>query len=655
MLLLSSPSKRSFIFIIPAILGMLACTLMQVPAAQLDSLETNNKDAYYHYSMGMVHHLDGEYEKAISEFELALKADPDNPYVMSRFASTLSKAGHITRAVETRQRSVELNPEDPELRYSLSRVYFELRAQESMRIKAEKELVKTLELDPAHNGALMDLGQVYWETGRWEDVIRVFSKLRQLDPSIVRVYLAEAQALEHTGKLTEAADVLISGLSFGKRIPDYLLLLGNYLEQLNRNKRAEEIYITGFENSPEPQKTQFNQRLAFLYNNMKEYEKALPLLQDLDGAYPQVVSVKVELARALRNTGSLEAAVEILEKAIILSPDNVQANFELSVVLTVIGERDRAIEVLENLLVMDNEEIGDYRDHFSTRLSLLYSEAGDYAKSVKALLEVVDRNPDDTEARLRLLQAYREADMENEADKLSKEMLEEHPGDPYVIVGRGQTLAARGKISEAVRFLKSRARSDVEPDGRNVIYMVLGQILVDEKRFVEALRISDESLSLNPGNERLLFFKASVYERQGDFSNAEKIFRSLLEKSPEDAAVMNYLGYMLVENNLKLEDAGEFLEKAVSLDPYNSAYQDSLGWLYFKLGRYEDARKHLLMADRIQKSDPVILEHLGDLYAKMGFVETAMDYYNRSIKVADSLDESKKIQKKLKDIRQEEK
>lgn len=654
MLLPLSPSRHSFVVSVPAILVMFACLLIQVPAAQSVSAETSNKDAYYHYSLGMAYHLDGEYEKAISEFELALKTDPDNPYLMSRFASTLSKAGHITRAVETRQRAVELNPEDPELRYALSRVYFDYRAQESMRIKAEKELDHTLELDPAHNAALMDLGQIYWETGRWDDVIRIFSKLRQLDPTIVRAYLAEAQALEHTGKLSEAADVLIAGFSVGKRIPDYLLLLGKYLEQLNRNERAEEIYRTGFESNPEPQKTQFKQRLAFLYNNMEEYAKSLPLLQDLDGVYPQVVSIKVELARALRNTGRLEDAVGILEKAIILSPDNVQANFELSVALTITGERRRAIDVLEYLLSMDKEEIKGFTGHFLTRLALLYSDAGDYEKSVKALKEVVDQNPDDTEARLRLLQSYREAGMGREADGLSMEMLMENPGDPYVIIGRGQTLVARGKVNEGVRFLKSRARSDLEPDGRDLIYMVLGQILVDEERFEEAHRVSDEGLSLNPDSERLQFLKASVYERQGNFADAEKIFRQLLKKSPEDASVMNYFGYMLTENDLKLEDAGELLTMAVSLDPYNGAYQDSLGWLYFKLGRYEESEKHLLMANRIQKSDPVILEHLGDLYVKMGDVETARDYYRQSIQVAESKEESRKIQKKLQDILQED-
>jgi len=232
---------------------------------------TAKRDAYYHYSMGEAYQLDGEFEKAISEFELALEADPDNPYLMSRFAGALAKGGYIGRAVEMRQQAAALKPEDPALRYALAKSYFDYRAQENMRKKAEAELERTLELDPGFNPALIDIGQIYWETGRWEKVISTFSKLRQLDPSIVRAYLAEAQALEKLGRLPEAADVLIAGLNAGRRIPDYMLLLGSYLEQLGRNERAVEIYRTGLENSPDPQKTQFKQKLAFLYNNIGRY------------------------------------------------------------------------------------------------------------------------------------------------------------------------------------------------------------------------------------------------------------------------------------------------------------------------------------------------------------------------------------------------
>lgn len=614
--------------------------------------ETDRKDAYYHFSKGMIHHHDEEFEKAVSEFELALQADPGNPYLMSRFAATLAKAGYITRAVEMRRKAVEIKPRDPDLRYLFSNIYFNYRAQENMRIKAEEQLKKTLEIDPTHNRALMDLGQIYWESGEWEKVIEVFSQLRQLDPTIVRAYLAEAQALENLGKVSEAADVLIAGLQYGRGIPDYMILLGNYLEQLERNQRAVEVYLEGLEKSSEPHATQFKQKLAFLYNRMEEFEKALPFLQELNEKYPQVALVKIELARSLRNTGKHEEALEVLEKAIILAPDNVQANYELSSLLILTGNHLRAIEILEHLVDVDQAEGGEFREHFLTRLGLLYRDEGLYEKSIEAFQKVLAENQDDIDSWLRLLTTYREAEMNGKADELSIQLLEEYPDDPFVIIGRGQTLVARGRVDEGIRFLKSEARSCGDQEARDTIYMVLGQMLIDEGRFEEAHRVMDEALALNAESQRLKFLKASVYERDGRIKEAEKLFKELLKDSPEDASVMNYLGYMLVENDLKFEEAGELLEKAVRLEPYNGAYLDSLGWLYFKLGHYDKAERHLLKASRIQKNDPVILEHLGDLYAKTGDVEAAGEYYRRSIGLAETKEASERVQQKLLEILQ---
>ena len=654
MLLQLVPCSRLRAFaLIPVLLAVFstAAGLPQVGQENATPVESS-EDAYYHYSLGMTLYLDGDYKGAISEFELALEADPDDPHLMSRFAQALSKAGYITRAVEMRQKAVELSPEDPALRYALARVYFDYRAQESMRLKAEAELEKTLELDPAHTGALLDLGQIYWETERWEDVIRVFSKLRQLDPTIVRAYLAEAQSLERLNRLPEAVEVRIARLSVGRRLPDYMILLGSYLEQLERFENAEEIYLDGLQGSSEPQTTQFKQRLAFLYNNMEEFEKALPFLQDLNASYPGVAAVKVELARALRNTGKLEEALEMLDRAIIISPDDVQANYELSVVLAKMGRLHRAIEVIEHLLALDNEEIQEFNLHFRIRLALLYGETGNHIRAVEILKEVVSRDPEDTDIQLRLLQAYRDAGMHDQASRLSEQLLQENPADPYVIIGRGQTLAAQGKVNEGVRFLKEIARSDLDQEERVLIYLVLGQILLKEKRFDEAHRMTDEGLSLKPDDEdsSLLFLKASVFEGQGDLAEAERIFRKLLEDSPEDTSVMNYLGYMFVENDLKLEEAGELLEKAVSLEPYNGAFQDSLGWLYYKLGDLDKAEEHLLKANSLEHSDPVILEHLGDLYQKIGDVNAARDYYRSSIDVSESVDDSRRVLKKLREL-----
>ena len=95
---------------------------------------------------------------------------------------------------------------------------------------------------------------------------------------------------------------------------------------------------------------------------------------------------------------------------------------------------------------------------------------------------------------------------------------------------------------------------------------------------------------------------------------------------------MNYLGYMLAEKGLELEEAVAVLQKAVALEPDNGAYLDSLGWALYKTGKMEDARKYLEKAAQKSGDDAVILEHLGDVHQAMGDQEKARNAWEKAHK-----------------------
>src|SRR5207253_4505409 len=98
----------------------------------------------------------------------------------------------------------------------------------------------------------------------------------------------------------------------------------------------------------------------------------------------------------------------------------------------------------------------------------------------------------------------------------------------------------------------------------------------------------------------------------------------LLELRPNDAATQNYLGYMWADQGVQLERARELLEKAVAREPRNAAYLDSLGWVYFRMGRLDSAEKNLREAYRREPSDPTVEEHIGDLDMKLGNAAAAI-------------------------------
>jgi len=87
---------------------------------------------------------------------------------------------------------------------------------------------------------------------------------------------------------------------------------------------------------------------------------------------------------------------------------------------------------------------------------------------------------------------------------------------------------------------------------------------------------------------------------------------------------------MLADRGVRLEEALRYVKRALAIDPRNGAYLDSLGWAFFKLNDLVNAETYLLESDEIIKNDPVIHEHLGDLYSKTGNLQKALDYYQKS-------------------------
>jgi tetratricopeptide (TPR) repeat protein len=127
------------------------------------------------------------------------------------------------------------------------------------------------------------------------------------------------------------------------------------------------------------------------------------------------------------------------------------------------------------------------------------------------------------------------------------------------------------------------------------------------------------------------------------------VFLQLLEKKPADAATQNYLGYMWADRGEKLDRAREMLEKAVAREPRNGAYLDSLGWVYFRLGRLDAAARNLSEAHRRDPDDATIEEHLGDLAERLGNRDEAIGHWERALTLKP--DEPEKVRQKLERFR----
>lgn len=183
----------------------------------------------------------------------------------------------------------------------------------------------------------------------------------------------------------------------------------------------------------------------------------------------------------------------------------------------------------------------------------------------------------------------------------------------------GLNLADLGRNDEAISHLKKLV--EARPDEMRG-YLALGGVYASKEDFRAAADLYDEAVERlkepQPANWNIFYQRGIAYERLKEWPKAEPNFRRALELNPDQPQVMNYLGYSWVDKNMNLHEALEMIQRAVDLRPSDGYIVDSLGWAYYKLGRFEDAVRELERAVSLKPEDPVLNDHLGDAYWRVG-------------------------------------
>ena len=128
------------------------------------------------------------------------------------------------------------------------------------------------------------------------------------------------------------------------------------------------------------------------------------------------------------------------------------------------------------------------------------------------------------------------------------------------------------------------------------------------------------------------YYLASLYERVKNYEKSRAIVTKILERDPENAHALNFLGYSLLESGDDLEKAFILIQKAVALSPNDGYIRDSLGWYYYKTGQYAKALKEVKIAFKMVSSDVVITKHLAQIYEALENYAQARKYYNKALK-----------------------
>jgi Flp pilus assembly protein TadD len=204
------------------------------------------------------------------------------------------------------------------------------------------------------------------------------------------------------------------------------------------------------------------------------------------------------------------------------------------------------------------------------------------------------------------------------------------------------------KADQAIRDLKTLA--DASPNDIEA-WTALGDAYRSANKFPEAASAYDHAIQILGTPQKkdwpLFFARALSKDRSHDWTGAEADLQTALKLSPDEPQTLNYLGYSYVDQNRNIPEALKMLEKARSLKPYDGYIVDSVGWAYYRLGRFADAAKTLEDAVLLVPGDPTINDHYGDALSKVGRKLDATFQWNHALAFGPEADEKLKIEQKL--------
>lgn len=212
----------------------------------------------------------------------------------------------------------------------------------------------------------------------------------------------------------------------------------------------------------------------------------------------------------------------------------------------------------------------------------------------------------------------------------------------------GLNLADLDRQDEAVAHLK--ALVDAHPDDMRA-YLALGGVYASKEDFRSAANLYDKAVEVlktpTNANWNIFYQRGIAYERLKEWPKAEPNFRKALELFPDQPQVLNYLGYSWVDMNMNLKEGLQMIQKAVDLRPSDGYIVDSLGWAYYRLGRFDDAVREMERAVSLKPEDPVLNDHLGDAYWRVGRKLEATFQWNQARDLKPDPDVLAAVQQKL--------
>ncbi|PYJ76311.1 MAG: hypothetical protein DME77_06360 [Verrucomicrobia bacterium] len=435
-------------------------------------------------------------------------------------------------------------------------------------------------------------------------------------------------------------------------------------------------------------------QLAFIYAKyLKKMDQAVDYANRAIALNPRDIETYQRLVEIELAAGEEKKALEVLDRAAKVRSDDANFWVRLGKLYAVIlyktdsplkpDELKRVNEVFKKAAEHANDDPAVLKD-----VADYYASSQQLKEAIALYLRVLELQPDDANAREKLATGFILTNQRGKAVEMLEQIIKQHPEkyQPYDLLAQvldeeARSLQRANRLDEAkAQFAKVAANYEqsllINPNHAGT-YLRLAELLLgplkdperavkfltearrrfagapeiayylaiaqrEAKQIQQAVATFEEALheaELDQDDEiinaKFYFNYGATAEQAGLYEKAADLLRKSIALDPANAAeAYNYLGYMWADHNMHLDEAEETIRRALEIEPNNGSYLDSLGWVEFRKGKFDQALADLLRAAKnIDREDPIVFEHIGDTYLKLNRVPEALESWQKALKL----------------------
>ncbi len=611
-------------------------------------------------------------------------------------AHLLANDGNTDEAVAAYRRAMTLDPESASIPAELAELFYDENRASDAQAAAEQ----ALKLDPDNKQAHRVLGQIFagiagnaqdtraGRASQQENITRAVQHLEKALETPVKQTDIDIRAL--LSRLYVAADL------FDKAIP----LLTDIVEEAPAWRDGPSLLMEAYAGAGKnaeavawlEQSAQDNPQLystlGGFYARERRWVDAAGAYENALKASPRSFDIRVNLASMLMNTGNrsdLLRARDVLREAMTLRGTDERALTLLSqaerrsgdaasaeatarkviaqnsrnprgyfVLAEALEDQHRFQAVVDALAPAVSAFRGTADGAFALgmllpHLGFSYQALGQFDKAIQVFEDARKLAPNDPSMTTYLIRAQMAARNYTQAAEIARGARAQNPDDLRLASLESLALRRAGKGDQSIVVMEEFFhRQQGDPDA----HIALAQAYSENNRGAQAVKVLQEAQAKFPDETSIVFELGAVLDRQKKYAESEAVFRQLITREPNNAAALNYLGYMLAERGERLDESVDYIKRALALDPDNGSYLDSIGWAYFKDGKLDLALDHLKRAADMLTTNSVVQDHYADLLYKLGRYDAAIEAWNKALSGdGDSIDRGD-IDKKIRTAKQ---